>query len=67
LDVAYTGQKLQADAKRVLEVSLVRQGAHKACFVTTFEEEGHRTLFRKAGEAAVECPHADPWSMFDLP
>jgi len=63
VDVAHTGQKLQAGAKRVLEVSLVRKGAREACFITAFEEEGQRTRFRKA-EAAEG---ADPWALFDLP
>jgi hypothetical protein len=63
VDVAHTGQKLQAGAKRVLEVSLVRKGAREACFVTAFEEEGQRTRWR-AGQAA---PCADPWALFDLP
>jgi hypothetical protein len=63
VDVAHTGQKLQAGAKRVLEVSLVRKGAREACFVTAFEEEGQRTRWR-AGQAA---PCADPWTLFDLP
>jgi len=68
VDVAHTGQKLQAGAKRVLEVSLVRKGAREACFVTAFEEEGQRTRFRAApaGGPAL-CPHADPWALFDLP
>jgi hypothetical protein len=42
VDVAHTGQKLQAGAKRVLEVSLVRKGAREACFVTAFEDDGQR-------------------------
>ena len=63
VDVAHTGQKLQAGSKRVLEVSLVRKGAREACFVTAFEEEGQRTRWR--AEQAAPC--ADPWAMFDLP
>jgi hypothetical protein len=67
VDVAHTGQKLQAGAKRVLEVSLVRKGAREACFVIAFEEEGQRTRFRKTEAAAADGPHADPWALFDLP
>ena len=59
VDVAHTGQKLQAGAKRVLEVSLVRKGAREACFVTAFEAEGGQTHFARTQE--------NPWALFDLP
>jgi hypothetical protein len=52
------GQKLQAGAKRVLEVSLVRKGAREACLVTAFEAEGGQTLFARTQE--------NPWALFDL-
>ena len=57
VDVAHTGQKLQAGAKRVLEVSLVRKGAREACFVTAFEAEGGQTHFARTQE--------NPWALFD--
>jgi hypothetical protein len=68
MDVAHTGQKLQAGAKqRVIEVSLVRKGAREAYFITAYEEEGQRTCFRKTEAAAAERAHTDPWALFDLP
>jgi hypothetical protein len=62
--VAHTGLKLQAGAKRVLEVSLVRKGAREACFVTAFEDDGQRAHWR--GEQAAIAQNADAWESFDL-
>lgn len=60
VDVEHTGQKLQAGAKRVLEVSLVRRGAREACYVTAFEEEGKGTRWR------TDAASSDPWAVFDM-
>lgn len=62
VDVAHSENKLQAGAKNVLEVSLVRKGARDACFVTAYEEEGQLTRFR----AGASAPPADAWALFDL-
>ena len=53
----HTCTQLQAGAKRVLEVSLVRKGAREACFVTAFEAEGGQTHFARTQE--------NPWALFD--
>lgn len=65
VDVAHSqqGKKLQAGAKNVLEVSLVRKGAREACFVTAYEEEGQGTRFRAARGHAGQL---DAWAEFDL-
>ncbi len=67
MDVAHTGQKLQAGAKRVLEVSLVRQGAREACFVTAFEEEGQRTHFRGSASAGAQPAACSAWPCLTCP
>ena len=53
------GEKLQAGEKHVLEVSLVRKGARKACYVTAYEEENGRTKFTRGTQD-------DPWKSFCL-
>jgi len=50
------GTRLQAGAKQVLEVSLVRKGARDGCYITAYEEGGV-TVFR----SPPSC-----WDAFDL-
>lgn len=81
VDVAHSNASgreniLKAGAKKVLEISLVRRGARDACFVTAYEEDGHKTRFRGAKCSKITLPEKDnaksitheanPWSFFAI-
>ena len=57
VDVQHSGtDRLQAGAKKVLEVSLVRKGAREGCHIHAYEDAGR----------VVVCKSRDPWAEFDL-
>lgn len=72
VDVAQSQNKLVAQAKTVLEISLVRKGARDACYVTAFEEEGKQTHWcveknnEKDNEKEKVEEKADPWNDFHM-
>ena len=53
------GKRLQAGAKKVLEVSLVRKGARDGCHITAYQDPGKAVVYTTAGTA-------DPWASFSL-
>lgn len=58
VDVQHSSRtdRLQAGAKTVLEVSLVRKGAREGCHIHAYEDAGR----------VVVCGARDPWAEFDL-
>ena len=66
VDVRHTGaqKRLQAGAKQVLEISLVRRGARRGCHVTAYQEAGRPTVYTAA--AAPAAAAAGGWEHFDL-
>jgi hypothetical protein len=72
VDVAHSQNKLVAQAKTVLEISLVRKGARDACYVTAFEEEGKQTHWcveknnEKDNKKEKVEEKADPWNDFHM-
>ena len=57
VDVKHTENKLQAGAKQILEISLVRRGARRGCHITAYQEEGKVVVFNNNQSA---------WNEFDL-
>ena len=55
-------KRLQAGAKQVLEISLVRRGARRGCHVTAYQENGRPTVYTAAAAAGA----AGEWEHFDL-
>ena len=55
VDVKHTGQKLQAGAKQVLEISLVRRGARRGCHVLAYQEPGHDMVYNSDANGAWDC------------
>jgi hypothetical protein len=66
VDVAHSENKLVAQAKKVLEISLVRKGARDACYVTAFEEEGKQTHWCTENNKDEDIEQRNPWDDFHL-
>ncbi len=66
VDVAQSENKLVAQAKKVLEISLVRKGARDACYVTAFEEEGKRTHWCIKKNKGCDSEQRNPWEDFQM-
>lgn len=49
VDVTHSSNRLQAGAKRVLEISVVKKGARQGCYILGYEENGR--TFTKAARA----------------
>lgn len=49
VDVTHSSNRLQAGAKRVLEISVVKKGAREGCYILGYEENGR--TYTKAGLA----------------
>ena len=69
VDVRHSGalasapQRLQAGAKKVLEISLVRRGARRGCHVLAYQESGRQTVYTAPAPAPEgECA----WQAFDM-
>jgi hypothetical protein len=57
------GKRLQAGAKKVLEVSLVRKGARDGCHITAYQDPGKAVVYTAAGTTDAA---ADAWASFSL-
>ena len=56
-------QRLQAGAKKVLEISLVRRGARRGCHVLAYQDSGRQTVYTAPAPApAGQCA----WQTFDM-
>ena len=64
VDVQHTAGRaaLQAGAKQVLEISLVRRGARRGCHVLAYQETGRPTVYKGAAPAAADSE----WEHFDM-
>ena len=69
VDVRHSGahasapQRLQAGAKKVLEISLVRRGARRGCHVLAYQDSGRQTVYTAPAPApAGQCA----WQTFDM-
>jgi hypothetical protein len=51
VDVTHSSNRLQAGAKRVLEISVVKKGAREGCYILGYEENG-RTYTKAAWPAS---------------
>ena len=56
VDIQNTENNLQAMQKKIVEVSLVRNGARRGCHITAYQDEGRDVVFK--GQ--------DAWTTFDM-
>ena len=56
-------RRLEAGAKKVLEVSLVRKGARDGCHITAYQDPGKAVVYTAAGTTDAA---ADAWASFSL-
>ena len=63
VDVQHSGdgrdRRLEAGAKKVLEVSLVRKGARDGCHITAYQDPGKAVVYTATG-------NGDPWACFGI-